>query len=254
MDIENHLLPGRTTIENGRFQFHCHSRVSCYLHCCHNVDMLLFPYDIILLKEYLAINSTEFIERFTSITAGSHPFFPSLKLKMRENVERSCPFLGEQGCSVYVNRPSACRTYPLERGVENPGKGKSLKAHYFLTHHPYCKGHLESRSYTISQWERDQNLYDCNMYNDLWAELDAFFATNPWAGEGKAGPYQRLAFMVCYDIDRFRSYVETHQLLNGFHLRKDEVKRINKNDGALLQFGFRWLEFILGGRKLLAKK
>lgn len=120
-----------------------------------------------------------------------------------------------------------------------------------MTNHSYCKGHLESRQYTVRQWERDQQLHDCNMYNDMWAELDAFFATNPWEGEGKAGPKQRLAFMVCYDIDNFRLFVETHNLLKQFKLSKEHRRRIMRDDGALLGFGFAWLEQVLGGRKKL---
>ena len=123
-----------------------------------------------------------------------------------------------------------------------------------MTHHLYCKGHHEKRSYSIRHWERDQRLYEYNLYNDLWAELDAFFSTNPWAGEGLAGPYQKLAFMVCYNIDEFRSYVENHNLLNEFMMNKDERKRIVNDDGQLLHFGFGWLEFVLGGRKNLVRK
>lgn len=100
----------------------------------------------------------------------------------------------------------------------------------------------------------DQMLHECNQYNDFWAELDAFFATNPWAGEGTTGAMQQLAFMVCYNVDDFRSYTEKHNLLNNFKLNKDERRRIQKDDGALLRFGFDWLEYILGGRKRIIKK
>lgn len=254
MDEATYLPPGRTTLENNLFQFRCHSGVSCYLTCCRDVNMLLFPYDIVLLKNHLKISSTDFIERFAELCEGSHPFFPGLKLKLTPGNHSACPFLGQGGCTVYSSRPSACRTYPLERAVEYPGAGTTLKVHYFLTRHPYCKGHFEAHFYSVKEWERDQDLYDCNLYNDLWAELDAFFSTNPWAGEGKAGPYQKLAFMVCYDIDRFRNYVNEHALLDGFRLRKDERQRLKRNDGALLTFGFRWLEYILGGEKKLIKK
>ena len=168
---------------------------------------------------------------------------------MLDNEQRSCPFLVELGCSVYANRPSACRTYPLERAVERPGNDQPLRIHYFLTHHSYCLGHVEERRYSIKQWERDQMLDECNLHNDLWAEVDAFFATNPWAGEGAAGPYQQLAFMACYNIDDFRSYVAHHDLLSRFRLPKEEKRRIKKNDSALLRFGFAWLETILGGRR-----
>jgi Fe-S-cluster containining protein len=254
MDFETLLPPDRESVDTGTFQFRCHSKVSCFLYCCKNVDMLLYPYDILLLKQALQLTSSEVLARFTVVCEGSHPFFPGLKLKLQEDDQKSCPFLVPEGCSVYARRPTACRTYPLERGVESIGPGHPLKAHYFLTRHPYCKGHDEPHTYTIKQWEREQQLHQGNLLNDMWAELDAFFATNPWAGEGLAGPYQRLAFMACFDIDRFRSYVQQQKIVQGFLLTKDERRRIERDDEALLQFGFRWLECILGGRKRLLKK
>lgn len=52
-------------------------------------------------------------------------------------------------------------------------------------------------------------------------EVDALFAANPWQGEGQAGPLQQLAFMVCYNIDAFRDYVQQHNLLAAFRLERD---------------------------------
>ena len=246
--------PDRSRIGKGVFHFHCHAGVSCYLSCCRNVDLLLFPYDIILLKKYLQMTSSDFLRQHTKLCEGSHPYFPGLQLKMADKEGAPCPFLGADGCTVYANRPSACRTYPLERGIERISPGQPLAIHYFMTHHPYCKGHEEQRAYTIRQWERDQMLYDCNMYNDLWAEVEAFFSTNPWAGEGKAGPHQQLAFMACYDIDTFRAYIENHAVLDGFVLKKEERRRIMTDDGYLLRFGFAWIEYVLGGHKRLVRK
>lgn len=254
MDFKQFVPSDRTKVDDNPFQFHCHPQVSCFLVCCHNVDLLLYPYDLILLKNHLGMHSKEFLEQYVELCVGSHSHFPGIKLKMGADEQRSCPFLSETGCQVYRNRPSACRTYPLERGVEQPAPGQRLRIHYFVTHHPYCKGHFEPRTYTIEQWERDQMLHECNQYNDRWAELDAFFATNPWAGEGHAGPHQQLAFMVCYNIDAFRDYMAHYQLLNLFKISKDERRRIQRDDGALLLFGFDWLETILGGRRKLIKK
>ena len=254
MDYENLIPEDRERLGKDPFTFHCHPEVACFLTCCRNVHLPLYPYDILLLKKHLGLHSAEILERFTELCGGSHPYFPGLKLKLHNDALSSCPFLNDRGCSVYAHRPTACRTYPLERGIESTGVGNPLKAHYFLTHHPYCKGHLERRTYTVRQWERDQDLHQCNLINDMWAELDAFFATNPWAGEGKAGPYQRLAFMACYNLDEFRSYLEQHAILQQFQLTKEERRRIERDDETLLQFGFRWLEFILGGKKKLVKK
>ena len=62
---------------------------------------------------------------------------------------------------------------------------------------------------------------------------------------------QQLAFMVCYNIDVFRDYTEQHRLLEQFSMNKVERRAIKSNDAALLIFGFKWIEFILGGRRQL---
>lgn len=252
MVLKSDLIPeGRTVVDSKPFRFHCHSQVTCFTNCCRKLELYLYPYDILRLKNCLGIRSAEFMHTYTRVASGSHPFFPAVMLNMRDNSEQTCPFLGEKGCSVYRDRPSACRTYPLERGVEcQPGSGK-LVAHYFMTHHAYCKGHNEDNTYTVKQWERDQMLHEFNMMNDLWAELDAFFATNPWQGEGNAGPRQQLAFMVCYNLDDFRVYVEQHGLLKAYRLDRDRRRRIERDDAELLRFGFDWLQHVLGERPTL---
>lgn len=251
---EGHVPEGRTRVGGEPFQFHCHPGVSCYLTCCRSVDMLLFPYDVLRLKNHLGIHSGEFMHRYTRTAPGSHAFFPGIMLKLSESENNPCPFLSSSGCTVYRDRPSACRTYPLERGVERSATTNTLRSLYFMTHHPYCKGHEEERTYTLKQWERDQFLHEYNLFNDLWAEVDAFFATNPWSGEGHAGPRQQLAFMVCYNIDDFRSYTSEHRLLDRFRLNKQERRRIESDDGELLKFGFRWLQFVLGDRRTLVPR
>ncbi len=254
-EIRDTLVPeGRTQVGDEPFRFHCHPGVSCYLHCCHKVEMFLYPYDILRLKNCLGLHSGEFLRRHTRIAPGSHPYFPALMLNMADREGRPCPFLTDSGCSVYRDRPSSCRTYPLERGVERTGGTDRLKAHYFMTHHPYCKGHDEERTYTIIQWERDQHLYQYNLHNDLWAEVDAFFATNPWQGEGSAGPRQQLAFMVCYNIDDFRTYMERNNLLAMFRLDRDRRRRIRRDDEELLKFGYDWLLHVLGDRRTLIRR
>jgi hypothetical protein len=129
-----------------------------------------------------------------------------------------------------------------------------LQNHWFLTKHSYCKGHFEEHSYTVKQWEREQWLTEFNVFNDLWAEVDALFATNPWQGEGEAGPLQQLAFMVCYNIDVFRDYVQQHNLLAHFRLDRDRRRRIEKEDSELLKFGFDWLLHVLGDRRTLSPR
>jgi Fe-S-cluster containining protein len=211
--------------------------------------MILYPYDIIRLKKALGIISEVFMRNYTFLEKGTNPYFPTVKLKLKDDEGKSCPFLTDTGCSVYAHRPSACRTYPLERAVDRYKAASDKEDYYFLTNHPYCSGHREDTHQTVNGWIRNQKLLDYNSMNALWAEMDTVFSQNPWKGEGVAGEKQQLAFMVCYNIDGFRQFAEEHRLLKSFKLDKDFKKRIAREDSELLKFGFQWLKFILTGNK-----
>ncbi|MDH3348424.1 MAG: YkgJ family cysteine cluster protein [Desulfobulbaceae bacterium] len=239
---------GNKSIGKDGFDFSCHPGVSCFKDCCRKLDLYLYPYDIVRLKNGLSLSSSDFLYKYTRVSEGSHPYFPSLMLLMNDDSEHLCPFLGEEGCLVYKDRPSSCRTYPVERAVERVPGSRSLTTHYFITNHAYCKGHAEDKHYTIRKWESEQQLFDFNLMNDLWAQVDAFFATNPWQGEGTAGPLQQLAFMVCYNIDEFRGYYNDHKLWKHSGLDKSSRRLIERYDAELLKYGFQWLLTMLGGQ------
>jgi len=223
---EKNFPDGMAPLGKSKFKFGCHPGVPCYMLCCKKVDMILYPYDIIQLKNRLQVSSEEFLNNYAGVVKGSNPYFPSVMMRMADNDEKTCPFLGENGCTVYEDRPSACRMYPLERAVDRtPSRGRPDEF-YFLKMHDYVMA-------------------------DLWTEMDTLFSKNPWKGEGAAGPKQLMAFMVCYNIDRFRQYVGDQHLLGRFRLEKSRVKKIEKDDEALLKFGFDWLKFILDDQPTL---
>lgn len=253
-DKNSEANPDNIPIGSNHFTFDCHPGVSCFTFCCKNVDLTLYPYDIIRLKNSLSLDSEVFVREHIFLVKGENPFFPTVKLKLNDSEDKGCPFLSSDGCTVYVDRPSACRTYPLERGVIGSDNGSTTEEVYFLTHHQYCKGHDEEKSINVSSWVRSQQLIDYNSMNSLWAEIDILFRTNPWKGEGSGGEKQQLAFMVCYNIDGFRRFCEQHNLLKQFKLSKDFKKRIGKEDSELQKFGFEWLKYILTGKTSLIRK
>lgn len=244
---------GMVPLGDEPFNFSCHPEVECFTVCCKKVDITLYPYDVVLLKNGLNIDSEQFVRDHTFLVKAENPFFPSVKLKLDEN--ESCPFLKRDGCSVYTNRPSACRTYPLERAVDRSRSlGGTPGEFYFMTNHDYCLGHREDQKFTVQSWIRNQRLFDCNTMNGLWAEVDTLFGTNPWKGEGAGGEKQQIAFMVCYNIDGFRRFCIQHGLIQQFKLAKDLRRRIEKEDSELLKFGFEWLKLLLGGKSSLVRK
>ncbi len=246
---------GMTPLANASFTFRCHPGVSCFTVCCKNVDLDLYPYDIIRLKNNLSIESQRFIRTHTELARGANPYFPALKLKLEQKADAACcPFLGETGCLVYLDRPTACRTYPLERAVDRSIARGRVDDYYFLVKHDYCKGHYEEQQMNVSRWIRNQQLDAYNLMNDRWAEIDTLFATNPWKGEGSGGPKQQLAFMVCYDIDGFRSFAAEQRLTEQYQFKREFRKKIEKDDEELLKFGFEWLKDIFAGRSSLLKR
>ncbi|WP_218915030.1 YkgJ family cysteine cluster protein [Desulfurivibrio alkaliphilus] len=245
--MENQQFPeGMEPLGEEGFTFACNPEVPCYTRCCHRLELQLYPYDIIRLKNRLKIGSEEFLENYAAVVQGANPFFPSVMLRMRPEDGYPCPFLDPaSGCTVYRDRPSACRTYPLERAVDRRRQQGRNRDFYFLVRHDYCQGHGRGRQWTVPEWLADQQLLPYNAMADRWAEMDTLFAANPWQGEGAAGPRQLLAFMVCYNIDRFRAYVREHDLLRRQRLDKARRRAIEMDDEALLSFGFDWLRQVL---------
>ena len=240
---QNRQFPeGMVPLEDSVFNFDCHLGVQCYTSCCRNVSLILYPYDIIRLKTSLNLDSEEFLRRHTTLESGDNIYFPTVKLKLNDDEFKSCPFLAPHGCRVYSDRPTACRTYPLERAVDRSKKKGSLEEFYFITNHSYCLGHNEKQAFTVKSWLRNQQLYEHNMMNDLWAEIDTIFSGNPWKGEGVAGEKQQLAFLVCYNIDGFRRFIDKNKILGQFQLQKDVRRRLAVEDTELLKFGFEWLK------------
>jgi Fe-S-cluster containining protein len=255
MSDKKNFPEGMTPIGNSSFRFRCHPGVSCFTVCCKNVDLDLYPYDIIRLRTRLAIDSETFMRTHTELKKGANPYFPTVTLKLvAADQVFQCPFLAEQGCTVYDDRPTACRTYPLERAVDRNVERGRPKEFYFLTNHDYCKGHFEAQQNTVKQWIRSQHLEQYNQMNDLWAEVDTLFGSNPWKGEGSGGPTQQLAFMACYDVDRFKEFSEVQRLLDRYRLKREQKRKIVGDDAELLKFGFEWLKDILGGSSALIRK
>jgi Fe-S-cluster containining protein len=254
MDDLKQFPEGMEPIGDGKFRFACHAGVKCYTVCCKNVDMILYPIDIIRLKNSLHIDSSHFLQKYTRLVKGDNPYFPTVMLKINDDSIGACPFLHETGCSVYADRPSACRMYPLERAVDRTPEKRKTKEYYFLTKHSYCLGHQEEKQYSVREWVRDQRLDEYNTLNELWTEMDTLFAANPWQGEGSGGMKQQLAFMVCYDIDRFRKLATEKRLVEQFAIAKDIRRRIARDDIELMKFGYAWLQAIFLGRSSLIRK
>jgi Fe-S-cluster containining protein len=108
---ESPVLP-QTFGEDRTIRFRCHRGVACWNACCSNIDISLTPYDILRLKRRLDISSTEFLERYTVPYEMEKDGIAGVKLKPVDG-GTACRFMVPEGCSVYEDRPTACRYYPV---------------------------------------------------------------------------------------------------------------------------------------------
>lgn len=240
-------------IGDGTFPFACHSGLSCFTFCCRRVDIVLYPYDIIRLKNRLGIDSEEFLDKYANIISKGD-FLPVVMLKMTDSAEQTCPFLTANGCSVYPDRPTDCRTYPLERAVDRSLPDSGIRDYYFLHRAEHCLGHNEKREWTVAEWMKDQDIEIFNRMNEIWVEIDTLIRK---AG-GPPGPdsekKRKMAFMACYNLDMFRHFIFESTFLKRFSIPSKIIKLLKSDDVALLKFGVDWLRFFLGRDKTLSLK
>ena len=84
-------LPGRQIGEKDTFSFRCYPGIGCYNRCCRNLNLFLYPYDVLRLKNALDISSDEFLDRYVDVVLRSNNFFPEVLLRMADNPEKTCP-------------------------------------------------------------------------------------------------------------------------------------------------------------------
>ena len=234
-------------LEGDSFNFACHPGVACFNQCCADLNLVLTPYDILRLKNRLEMRSENFLETHVVSNLDRSEGFPKVQLKMTENPGRPCPFVRPEGCSIYEDRPGACRTYPLGRGSARGGRET-----FFLVQEDHCRGFAESRAWKVGEWLADQGLEIYNRYNDLWMEI---ITSNASLGdEAYRVKKIQMFFMASYNLDRFRDFVFQSRFLDMFDLDLEMVEKMQQDDEALLGLALDWMKFSLFGQKTMTLK
>jgi Fe-S-cluster containining protein len=240
-------IPGRPLVASDTFAFRCHAGLACFTQCCRNLNLFLYPYDVLRLKQNLGIESDRFIDQHVDVVLRDGHHFPEVLLRMAENDQRTCPFLDGEGCRVYPDRPHTCRTFPVEQGVMfDAATGGSTPVSFFRPP-DFCLGQHESQQWTVTAWNRDQEAQRHHTINLRWAEVRRLFENDPWGAEGPQGAKARMAFMAAYNLDRFREFVFDSSFLKRYHIQSALVKKMKKGDEALLTFGFEWIRYFIWG-------
>ena len=250
VNIENiNGLSGKRLEEGDTFSFHCHAELACFNLCCRNLNLFLYPYDVLRLKNRLGISSGRFLDEYIDIVLRKSNFFPDVLLRMSGDKEKTCPFLTMSGCSVYQDRPDTCRTFPVEQGALYDTDKKKTKLIHFFRPPDFCLGRHENKTWTTQLWSLDQGAVLYNKMTLRWSELKRLFQTDPWEKEGIDGPRGKMAFMATYNIDNFRDFVLNSSFLKRYKVKSKIIKKIKADDVELMKFGFEWVKFFVWGIK-----
>lgn len=240
-------LPGKCIAGNDTFAFRCHAGVACYNRCCRNLNLFLYPYDVIRLKKSLGISSAKFLDQYVDIVLRPSSFFPEVLLRMADNQEKTCPFLTATGCTVYPDRPDTCRTFPIEQGLMYDAGHRENVPVYFFRPPEFCLGRHEDQTWTIKAWIEDQEADTYHKMTRRWAEIKRLFQDDPWGSEGPQGPKAKMAFMATYNIDRFRDFVFQSTFLKRHKVKSVLKNKIKADDVELLRLGLAWVKLFLWG-------
>lgn len=216
--------------EDSEFKFHCHDGLDCFKKCCRDINIYLTPYDVLRMKNFLGLSSGEFLEKYT-LTVPVHPSgFSVVQIDMSKKEDLKCPFITPKGCQVYKERPWACRIAP----VEMLSRGK----YSFVFESSHCHGLNETKAQTIKEWVRDQGL-------EIYEEMEQGFSEIPQHLKltVKREIYKKiiqLSYMVCYDLDRFRTLLMNNpSLYEEMNLNEKILESIKHDDVQLMKFGFK---------------
>lgn len=234
-------------------QFRCRKGITCWNACCSNIDISLTPYDILRLKQRLGITSGEFLLRYTLPYEMEQNGIAGVKLRPIEN-GTACQFMTPEGCSEYEDRPTACRYYPVALLSMRKQDEYTDTQSYALVKEDHCLGHNEPREITIDAYRHEQGLEEYDELARGWRQL---ILKKKSSGPAVGKPSKRslqLYFMVCYDLDTFRSFVTNERFTELYDLPADETTKILADDTALMLFGFRFLRQVLFGENSITLK
>lgn len=239
--------------EGSKLKFRCYKGISCFNACCKNIDIQLTPYDIYRLKTRLGMTTDEFLPKYTYPFEMDAEGIPGVKLAPVEG-GTACQLMTEEGCSVYEDRPTSCRYYPLGllsmRHKDSPTDEQS----YAMVMEDHCKGHLEDRELTVGEYRAEQGCEEYDKHSRGWRQLILKKkSAGPSVGRLSEMSLQ-LFFMASYHIDQFQKFVTSDQFQSNYNLDPELVEKLKTDQLEVIDFGQKFLKQILFGEKMFEEK
>ncbi len=238
---------------NSVIQFDCHKNISCFNACCRNIDIVMTPYDIVRLKQRFGLLSHEFVGTYTTPYPMDHHDMPGLKLNTKPGTTE-CVFLSEEGCTVYEDRPAACRYYALgSMGVRNKDASQ-VEDIYFLVKENHCCGHEEPRTISVADYREEQGVDVYDEKNREWRDV-VLKKRSSGPTVGRPSDRSKQLFDMCsYDLDSFREFIQTEGFMEIYEISSDQMSTLVRDEDGLLKFSMQFLKQVLYGEMTIPMK
>ena len=235
--MNNNLIP---IAPDEPFRFACSPEVTCFNACCRDLNQSLYPYDILRLKKGRGLSSSEFLKRYATRHIGPESGLPIVTLRATDAGRLTCPLVTEKGCSVYPDRPSSCRIYPLVRAIARCRETGKITERFMLLKEPHCLGFDEPKEQTVRQWLKDQDVEVYNRINDHLMEIISLKnRLHPGPLDLKS---RHLFYVALYDLDNFRNQIFKNKLFDHFEVSSEMLAAAKIDDTALLEVGIEWVK------------
>ncbi|MEJ5348723.1 MAG: YkgJ family cysteine cluster protein [Desulfosoma sp.] len=211
-------------------RFACHHDLPCFTQCCRDVNIYLTPYDILRLRRRLRMGSTEFLARYTRHYLAKVTHVPVVQLAMDPETLR-CPFVGDEGCRVYEDRPWACRMFPLDLGKENG-------AYRLLADKKRCLGLHEGPSWTVGRWLKTQGV---DLYEAMEQAFQQVMPPDFKPGERMEAGLGKLLYLA-YDLDRFDAMLSDPRFRAFYGIDEDRYEKVQQDDEEKLLLAFAYIQ------------
>lgn len=249
----SNILPTKLTLDSN-LKFRCHPGVRCFTACCGGIKIILTPYDILQLIKRLDIPAHEFLHKYTSPTYLEKTDMPGVQFKLNED-DQKCPFVTPQGCTVYSDRPTACRYYPVgmadfhEGGTRDAQGEESVQDEdkfFFIVKEDHCKGFEEDKEWTIREWRADQGVDVRDEMNKEWLRL--VMRRKSYGHQAALSDQaKRMFFMASTDLAHFRKFIFESSFLDIYVVDDETLEKIKNDDVELMHFSYIYLAATLFG-------
>lgn len=238
-------LEGRRLGRDEPLPFRCHPGLPCFNSCCSGKRLTLLPFDVLRLARGLGRGTDGFLAEHAELEIEPGSGWPTLRIRLA--ADGRCPFVRDEGCGVYPDRPTCCRTYPLARAVHLGDDGEPAET--FVVD-ASCPGFGAPVADTVGAWTRGQGLEAYHAANDRAAKLLLHPRRPRPLALSPTGVH--LVVMALYNADVFREQVARPGFAERSGLPPERVARALGADEALLELGQDWIALRLFGDRTQA--